>query len=111
MTITIRIIIIIITNYLLLGCFLICDYGYDDLNVNESKDTFRAFRDLRLWDPLKEPGTAELTADVNFSYLKRSLQSKGIVFGSVPQAHFLKNLGVELKLYVSVFISNKFIIN
>jgi len=59
------------------GCFLICDYGYDSSDVNKSRDTFRGFRDHSLWDPLKEPGTADLTADVDFDYLKKHAQQKG----------------------------------
>ena len=41
------------------------------------KDTFRAFKHHVLWDPLKEAGTADLTADVDFGYLRQHVQDKG----------------------------------
>lgn len=85
-----------------LGCFLICDYGYDIVVDSKYRDTFRAFRHHELWDPLKEPGTADLTADVDFGYLKRQIGDKATVFGTVKQANFLKNLGIELRLHVII---------
>lgn len=48
------------------GLCLIADYGH----VGEKTDTFRAFKQHKLHDPLKEPGTADLTADVDFAALK-----------------------------------------
>jgi len=79
---------------------LICDYGYDNEKI-QNRDTFRGFRDHQIWDPLKEPGTADLTADVDFGYLKRHIKDKASVFGTVSQEHFLKRLGIELRLHVS----------
>ncbi|RWS30832.1 hypothetical protein B4U80_05483, partial [Leptotrombidium deliense] len=78
------------------GCFLICDYGYDGSAAN--RDTFRAFREHTLWNPLKEPGTADLTADVDFAALKSHVSDKATVFGTVTQQHFLQNLGIDLRL-------------
>jgi NADH dehydrogenase [ubiquinone] 1 alpha subcomplex assembly factor 7 len=81
------------------GCFLICDYGYDDVtNVQKVKDTFRAFKDHKIWDPLKEPGSADLTADVDFGYIRKQVEEKALVFGPVAQEQFLKSLGIELRL-------------
>lgn len=48
------------------GLCLIADYGHE----GEGTDTFRAFKEHKLHDPLKEPGTADLTADVDFAALK-----------------------------------------
>lgn len=48
------------------GLALIADYGHD----GESKDSFRAFKKHKLHDPLVEPGSADLTADVDFNALK-----------------------------------------
>ena len=39
---------------------------------------FQAFRDHKLHDPLCEPGTADLTADVDFSYLKSLVSDQGL---------------------------------
>jgi NADH dehydrogenase [ubiquinone] 1 alpha subcomplex assembly factor 7 len=80
------------------GCFLICDYGYDNITI-KNRDTFRGFRDHQMWDPLKEPGTADLTADVDFGYLKRHIKDRASVFGTVTQEHFLRSLGIELRLH------------
>ena len=49
------------------GALLVADYGHG----GEKGDTLRAFKGHALADPLKEPGDADLTADVDFSYLKR----------------------------------------
>jgi len=37
----------------------------------------QAFRDHKLFDPLTEPGTADLTADVDFKYLMQCVADKG----------------------------------
>jgi len=78
------------------GCFLICDYGYD--GVSKVRDTFRAFRNHQEWDPLKEPGTADLTADVDFDFIKRSVAEKALAFGPVSQKHFLLSMGIGVRL-------------
>jgi NADH dehydrogenase [ubiquinone] 1 alpha subcomplex assembly factor 7 len=63
------------------GCFLVCDYGYDEggesTQKSRIKDTFRGFKNHDSWDPLKDPGTADLTADVDFAFLKRMVLQKG----------------------------------
>lgn len=95
------------------GCMLICDYGFDDenddsLETNSSssrkhmfksdRDTFRAFKDHESWPPLKSPGEADLTADVDFGYLKNHLKDKALVYGSVPQKDFLLQCGLQHRL-------------
>ncbi|XP_053204489.1 protein arginine methyltransferase NDUFAF7, mitochondrial-like [Panonychus citri] len=79
------------------GCALICDYGYDE-NDTKSRDTFRAFRDHNQWDPLKEPGSADLTADVDFGYLKRHVADQSHFYGPIDQKSFLENLGIGVRL-------------
>jgi len=59
------------------GCFLVCDYGYEGSSGVKSRDTFRGFKNHSVWDPLKDPGSADLTADVDFGFLKRMVQQKG----------------------------------
>lgn len=49
------------------GLALITDYGHD----GNAKDSFRAFKKHELHDPLTDPGSADLTADVDFSSLKK----------------------------------------
>lgn len=85
------------------GCFLICDYGYDDPSRREKvKDTFRAFKNHALFDALKEPGSADLTADVDFDYIRRHVKDRALVFGTIDQKHFLRSLGIEIRLEVTI---------
>lgn len=48
------------------GLALIADYGHN----GEGTDTFRAYKKHEQKDPLIEPGTADLTADVDFLQFK-----------------------------------------
>ena len=93
-------------NYLFpKGCLLVCDYGYDESKVSAgqsvNRDTFRAYRWHEACDPLKEPGTADLTADIDFAYIRRKLAHKAQIHGTITQEHFLKSLGIEVRLQVS----------
>ncbi|XP_076042623.1 protein arginine methyltransferase NDUFAF7, mitochondrial [Oratosquilla oratoria] len=76
------------------GAALIIDYGHS----GDKTDTFRGFKNHQLHDPLCEPGSADLTADVDFSYLKQQVEDKLTTYGPVPQGFFLKNMGIELRL-------------
>ncbi|XP_046745749.1 protein arginine methyltransferase NDUFAF7, mitochondrial isoform X1 [Diprion similis] len=78
------------------GLALIADYGHD----GDRTDTFRAFRNHKQQDPLMNPGTADLTADVDFSLLRRiACQNNRLIsFGPVTQRHFLKQLGIDTRL-------------
>ena len=49
------------------GAALIADYGHDG---GGDGDTLRAFRHHRQVDPLELPGTADITADVDFGLLR-----------------------------------------
>lgn len=76
------------------GFSLLIDYGHDGVKT----DTFRAFKRQTLHDPLSEPGTADLTADVDFSYLKKMAQGKALTYGPITQEEFLKNMEAEKRL-------------
>lgn len=78
------------------GFGLIIDYGH----VGEKGDTFRAFRNHQLHDPLANPGTADLTADVNFLNIKRQLENEDrlITFGPVEQGNFLRTMEADVRL-------------
>ncbi|XP_044763454.1 protein arginine methyltransferase NDUFAF7 homolog, mitochondrial [Coccinella septempunctata] len=75
------------------GLALIADYGHG----GEGTDTFRAFKQHKLHDPLVQPGTADLTADVDFGRLKEAALEgdKVIAFGPVTQKDFLNRMGIE----------------
>ncbi|CAB3383941.1 Hypothetical predicted protein [Cloeon dipterum] len=78
------------------GFLLLADYGHD----GDKTDTFRGFSDHQLHDPLLNPGSADLTADVDFSYLKRSVEEKALTFGPVTQEKFLNSLGIQVRLNI-----------
>lgn len=60
----------------------------------------QGFKQHKLHDPLEEPGSADLTADVNFDLLRRVAVDGDRVcaFGPVTQAHFLSSMGIETRL-------------
>lgn len=76
------------------GAVLVADYGHD----GNKGDTFRGFRNHAVVDPLKDPGLNDLTADVNFSYLKRHCSEHVCMYGPVPQKQFLLRLGLQQRL-------------
>ncbi|CAL9691898.1 unnamed protein product [Knipowitschia caucasica] len=77
------------------GAALIADYGHD----GSKGDTFRGFKRHRLHDPLTSPGSADLTADVDFSFLRSCARGVACV-GPVNQNSFLRNMGIEARLQV-----------
>ncbi|XP_041951365.1 protein arginine methyltransferase NDUFAF7, mitochondrial [Alosa sapidissima] len=78
------------------GAALIADYGHDGTKT----DTFRGFRGHKLHDVLADPGAADLTADVDFSYLRRMAGDLVTCMGPVSQRVFLKNMGIDTRLQV-----------
>lgn len=78
------------------GMVLITDYGHN----GDKGDTFRSFKSNKQHDPLVDPGTADLTADIDFSQIKRIAEAKDrcVTFGPVTQAEFLKKMGIDLRL-------------
>ncbi|GCC22717.1 hypothetical protein chiPu_0001105 [Chiloscyllium punctatum] len=78
------------------GAALIADYGHNGTKT----DTFRGFRGHQQHDVLTAPGTADLTADVDFSYLRQMTKGKVTSLGPIPQHEFLKNMGIDVRLQV-----------
>lgn len=78
------------------GAALIADYGHDGTKT----DTFRGFRGHKLHDVLEAPGSADLTADVDFSYLRKMAGDAVVCFGPITQRAFLKNMGIDTRLQV-----------
>ena len=87
------------------GFALIVDYGHD----GDKTDTFRAFRNHKQHDPLVDPGTADLTADVDFSLVKKIAEKENrlISFGPVDQRNFLKQLGIDVRLQMLLGIATE----
>ncbi|KAK3591632.1 hypothetical protein CHS0354_013816 [Potamilus streckersoni] len=76
------------------GFALIADYGHN----GDKTDTFRGFKNHKLHDVLVEPGSADLTADVDFSYLTKMAGKNVKTFGPVTQNEFLHNMGIGVRL-------------
>ena len=79
------------------GSALIIDYGYSKVDKNINRDTFRAFKNHKVHNPLQDIGQADLTADVNFDYLKQKTGLHTTTYGPVSQRQFLKQLGIEVR--------------
>ncbi|CAG8827354.1 4713_t:CDS:2, partial [Dentiscutata erythropus] len=76
------------------GTSLIIDYGQDFIQGN----TLRAIKRHEFVHPLSDPGQADLSADVNFRYLKESVADLVDVYGPVTQSKFLQSLGIKARL-------------
>ncbi|AZV39440.1 class I SAM-dependent methyltransferase [Komagataeibacter xylinus] len=72
------------------GAALLIDYGYDAPAWGDSLQALRAGRPV---DPLRDPGTADLTAHVDFASMAQAAGSVD-VWGSVKQGDFLAALGL-----------------
>jgi SAM-dependent MidA family methyltransferase len=74
------------------GAALFLDYGPEH---SAPGDSFQALRDQQPADPLQNPGSADLTAHVDFSRLAEAARAAGAaVFGPLPQGVFLVRLGL-----------------
>ena len=74
------------------GAALLIDYGPE---FSASGDSLQALRDGKPADPLAAPGTADLTAHVDFQALAEVARASGAaVQGPVPQGVFLTRLGL-----------------
>ena len=80
------------------GAALVIDYGHD---ISAVGDTLQAVREHDYADPLSEPGTADLTAHVDFQALARAVEAMGpTAYGPVPQGVLLRRLGIETRAEV-----------
>lgn len=77
------------------GAALIIDYGHGE---SAAGDTLQAVRGHRYCDPLDEPGTADLTAHVDFAALARfACEGGAAAWGPIGQGDFLGRLGIETR--------------
>jgi NADH dehydrogenase [ubiquinone] 1 alpha subcomplex assembly factor 7 len=75
------------------GVALILDYGHSESAIG---DTVQAVRGHEFADPLGAPGSADLTAHVDFEALANAAGGMGArVHGPMRQAEFLRRLGIE----------------
>ncbi|HXQ49566.1 MAG TPA: SAM-dependent methyltransferase [Stellaceae bacterium] len=77
------------------GAALIIDYGYGPGGLGE---TLQAVRRHARHDVLDAPGSADLTAHVDFAAIAEAAGSAGArVAGPMPQGAFLRALGIEAR--------------
>lgn len=76
------------------GAALAIDYGYAEPT---GEATLQAVRQHERHDFLSGPGTADLTAHVNFRDLREAAQTRATVYGPVTQGDFLRSLGIEMR--------------
>lgn len=74
------------------GAALAIDYGHAETAFG---DTFQAVQAHAFADPLAEPGSADLTAHVDFGALARAARAAGAgVLGPITQGDFLLTMGL-----------------
>lgn len=77
------------------GATLFFDYGYV---VRGAGDTVQAVHRHQFCDVLEYVGDADITAHVDFSFVKKVAESQGLsVFGAVEQGVFLRELGIQVR--------------
>ncbi|CAO0793408.1 unnamed protein product [Mucor circinelloides] len=78
------------------GTGLAIDYGQDYVQG----DTLRAIKDHKIIHPMCDPGSADLSADVDFSFLKQAIQSGSDItaYGPITQKDFLQSLGIQARI-------------
>uniref|UniRef100_A0A1I8EEC5 Protein arginine methyltransferase NDUFAF7 n=2 Tax=Wuchereria bancrofti TaxID=6293 RepID=A0A1I8EEC5_WUCBA len=77
------------------GFVLIVDYGHNGTRKDLS---LRAYKGHQIVHPLENPGEHDITADVNFGYLKSLVEDRTLVFGPVEQREFFAQMGIGLRL-------------
>jgi NADH dehydrogenase [ubiquinone] 1 alpha subcomplex assembly factor 7 len=78
------------------GAALFIDYGYSQGNPGS---TLAAVGGHRAAEILDAPGTADLSAHVDFAAIATEARAAGaVVYGPAPQGDFLRALGAELRL-------------
>jgi len=77
------------------GAALFIDYGPAETELG---DTFQALKKHEKVFPLDAPGTADLTARVDFAALGEWAEKAGLAsYGPCPQGQFLSRLGIEVR--------------
>ncbi|KAI8983067.1 S-adenosyl-L-methionine-dependent methyltransferase [Pilobolus umbonatus] len=78
------------------GTGLAIDYGQDYIQG----DTLRAIKQHKIIHPMSDPGTADLSADVDFSFLKDAIKKESNIdaYGPITQMKFLQSMGIQARV-------------
>ncbi|KAG1463980.1 hypothetical protein G6F56_005177 [Rhizopus delemar] len=78
------------------GTGLAIDYGQDYIQGH----TLRAIKNHEIIHPMRDPGTADLSADVDFSFLKQVIKERSDIssYGPITQTNFLQSLGIQARV-------------
>ncbi len=77
------------------GIALFIDYGHTRTDIG---DTLQAVKNHAYYPALMAPGTADLTAHVDFALVSEAARSAGCrVYGPVEQGLWLKRLGIKVR--------------
>ncbi|RXW25505.1 hypothetical protein EST38_g304 [Candolleomyces aberdarensis] len=76
------------------GCGLFIDYG----GANVFGDSFRAFKQHKIVDAFDQPGECDLTANVDFAYLKEAMSGLVSTHGPLTQSSFLERMGLPIRV-------------
>ncbi|KAA1095671.1 hypothetical protein PGTUg99_021603 [Puccinia graminis f. sp. tritici] len=75
------------------GTGLIIDYGAE----HHFSHSLRGFYQHQIVDPLSRPGLTDITANVDFASLKRSMNPNVQTYGPITQRQFLLSMGIEVR--------------
>jgi len=73
---------------------LIIDYG----DAHSFGDSLRAFKQHKIVDIFETPGMSDMTANVDFAYIREAMEGAATVHGPLSQAAFLHNMGLDIRL-------------
>ena len=77
------------------GIALIIDYGC--FTCNNFNDTLQALKNHKYSNIFKDLGQSDITAHVNFAYLKEIAQKENLQTWLINQKEFLESLGIEIR--------------
>ncbi|XP_012562426.2 protein arginine methyltransferase NDUFAF7, mitochondrial isoform X1 [Hydra vulgaris] len=79
------------------GCAMIIDYGESD----SQRFSLRGYKNHVLVDNIfKNPGSCDITANVDFGFLKRCIRGEVRHYGPITQRSFLLQMGIQQRLKV-----------
>lgn len=81
-------------------CFLKFGSGSHRILLLKRSFLWQGFKGHQLHNVLDAPGMADLTADVDFSYLRKMTGTEVTCLGPITQRSFLKNMGIDSRLQV-----------